>query len=160
MKMAKASEKDIDAAGNLLSILNTIDKRFGGPWPTCEGPESIDEAIKGNDGVFDEEDIDHLRGLYNSLAKLLREAPGFHNRVIGGMCYVVLFEENQIVDPADDCLALHPRFAQVEQQRDELLAALEFARGKIAELHIEAGDGDCHYPLIDDAIARAEGGAA
>ena len=127
MKMAKASEKDIDAAGDLLSILDTIDKRFGGPWPTCEGPENIDEAIKGNDGVFDEEDIDHLRGLYNSLAKLLREAPGFHLRVICGMCYVVLFEENQIVDPADDCLALHPRFAQVKQQRDELLASAEYA---------------------------------
>lgn len=49
---------------------------------------------------------------------------------------------------------------RVVAQRDELLSALEFAREKIAELHIEAGDGDCHYPLIDDAIGRAKGGAA
>jgi len=45
-------------------------------------------------------------------------------------------------------------------ERGELLAALEFAKEKIAELHIEAGDGECHYPMIDDAIAREKGGAA
>ena len=42
------------------------------------------------------------------------------------------------------------------RQRDELLAALEFAREKIAELHIEAGDCDCHYPIIDDTITKAK----
>ncbi len=48
----------------------------------------------------------------------------------------------------------------VEQQRDVLLTALEFAREKVAYLHIEAGDGDCHYQIIDDAIASVKGGAA
>ena len=46
-----------------------------------------------------------------------------------------------------------------EQQRDRLLAVLEFAREKIAELHAESGDGECHYPIIDDAIASVKGGA-
>ena len=44
---------------------------------------------------------------------------------------------------------------EAKRQRDELLAALEFARAKIEALHIDNGDGDCYYPIIDDAIAAA-----
>ncbi len=47
----------------------------------------------------------------------------------------------------------------LKRQHDLLLAAMEFAREKIAYLHMEAGDGDCHYQIIDDAIAAVEGGA-
>ena len=50
--------------------------------------------------------------------------------------------------------------ADVVKQRDELLAALEFACKKIADLHLDAGDGDCHYPIINDAISSMKGGAA
>lgn len=49
---------------------------------------------------------------------------------------------------------------KAEKQRDDLLAAIEFARDKISELHLEAGDGDCHYPIVDDAIEFVKGGAA
>lgn len=47
----------------------------------------------------------------------------------------------------------------ITKQRDELLVALEFACKKISDLHLEAGDGDCHYPIINDAIASVKGGA-
>lgn len=50
-------------------------------------------------------------------------------------------------------------FNRVKKQRDELLATLEFACAKISDLHLEAGDGDCHYPIINDAIASVKGGA-
>mgnify|MGYP001484262299 FL=1 len=50
-------------------------------------------------------------------------------------------------------------FNRVKKQRDELLAALEFACAKISDLHLEAGDGDCHYPIINDAISSVKGGA-
>lgn len=43
----------------------------------------------------------------------------------------------------------------LKQQRDDLLEALEFARSKITDLHISAGDGECHYPMINDAIENA-----
>ena len=107
MKMAKATEKDIEAAGELLGILDTIDARFGGPWAT-DGPESLEQALDGDE--FDADNREHLQGLYNSLAKLLRQSPNFHGRVIGGMCYVILYDKNQIVDPGADCLEIHPRF--------------------------------------------------
>lgn len=136
MKMAKPSEKDIDAGGELYALLNQIDGRFGGPL-SVEGPESLDEAIGDDD--FDPTETDHLRGLYNSLAKLLRENAGFHCRVIADMCYVVMYEKNQIVDPDSDTLDLHPRFALVEKQRDELLAALQEIAKYPGRRHEELG---------------------
>ena len=120
MKMVKATEKDIAAAGELLGILDTIDRRFGGPWAT-DGPESLEQAL--GDKAFDADSREHLQGLYNSLAKLLRQAPNFHGRVIGGMCYVILYDKNQIVDPDADCLELHPKLtgAMKDAERYRLL---------------------------------------
>ena len=163
MKMAKATEKDIEAAGELLRILDTIDGRFGGPWPT-DGPKSLDEALTTDDGdsvSFDADNRKHLQGLYNSLAKLLRQAPNFHGRVIGGMCYVILYDNNRIVDPSADVLELHPRFAAMEAQRDGLLAALK-------QVQADISNGNCVMAdtavFVDAAIAAVEqpneGGAA
>jgi len=103
MKMAKPSRRDLDAGMDLLGILNTIDTRFGGPWPT-EGPKSINDL----EDDFDCDDAGHLQALYNSLAELLRTAPGFSGRVIFGMCGVICYEKNQFLDPAQDVLAMHP----------------------------------------------------
>lgn len=33
-----------------------------------------------------------------------------------------------------------------------LTDALEFAQQTIGTLHLDAGDGECHYPIIDDAL--------
>ena len=59
----------------------------------------------------------------------------------------------------DDGKWAYNEIVSLRKQRDDLLAALEFSREKIAELHIEVGDGDCHYPLIDDAIASVKDSA-
>lgn len=115
MKMAKASERDIDAAGNAMSALNDISSGY---YPKREGDEC-------DDTFFDEENPDHLRKFYDLMKQSVDDAPGWPGRVIGGMCFVVLYGKNKIVNPDADCLELHPRFAQVAQQRDELLAALD-----------------------------------
>jgi hypothetical protein len=106
MKMAKPSARDIDAGGDLLSIMQTIDSGYGPPQTTLDGPESLDEALE--DDYFDCENPAHLRGLYNSLAALHRRAPGFPGRVLGGMCYVICYHKNQFLDPSKNYLALHP----------------------------------------------------
>lgn len=42
---------------------------------------------------------------------------------------------------------------QLLQERSMLINALQFGKEKIAELHIELGDGDFHnYAIIDDAL--------
>ena len=125
MKMAKPSRRDLDAGMALLGILNTIDGRFGGPWPTSEGPKSLDDL----EDDFDCDDAGHQQALYNSLARLLRTAPGFAGRVIFGMCGVICYEKNQFLDPAQDVLALHPDVRAgldlLEQHRADFLPRLE-----------------------------------
>jgi hypothetical protein len=124
MKMAKPSQRDLDAGMDLLGILNTIDTRFGGPWPT-EGPKSINDL----EGDFDCDNKSHLQALYNSLAELLRTAPGFSGRVIFGMCGVICYEKNQFLDPAQDVLAMHPDVLAgldlLQQHRADFLPRLE-----------------------------------
>jgi hypothetical protein len=112
MKMGKPSEKDIDAAGQAMGVLNTISSGY---YPSCSGDGGEDAPT-----FFDPDDPKHLRLFYDLMSQTLDEAPGWPTRVIGGMCYVVLFDENQIVDPDADCLELHPRFAAVAKELEEL----------------------------------------
>lgn len=137
MKMAKPSRRDIDAAGDLLQALDFIDARWGGPRPT-DGPDNLHEL--GED--FDRDDERHLQALYNHLAGLLRRAPNFHGRVIGGMCYVICYDRNAILDPAQDVLDLHPDILDglrlLEARRRDFIPSLERqARAAVAEV-IEA----------------------
>lgn len=107
MKMAKASERDIDAAGNAIGVLDDI---ASGYYP-ARGEE--DTPLH-----FDPEDRDHLRRFYDLMTATLDASPGWPGRVIGGMCYVILYPANQIVDPDADCLELHPRFAAAPSQAE------------------------------------------
>lgn len=118
MKMAKASEKDIDAAGDAMSVLNDISSGY---YP------ARGDGCERQPTFFDEDDPKHLRHFFNLIQATLNAAPGWPGRVIGGMCYVILFDKNEIVDPAADVLELHPRFAAIQGQRDELREALAFA---------------------------------
>ena len=111
MKMAKPSEHEIEAAWELRNILELIDARFGGPWPT-DGPKSLQDLLEPKDDDdswknFDADEVKHLQALYNSLAKLLRQHPGFYGRVLVGMA-VLCDPHNEILDPSLDYLALAP----------------------------------------------------
>lgn len=109
MKMAKATEKDIDAAGEAMSVLQTISSGY---YPGTEEDAPLH---------FDPEDPEHLSLFYRLMVETLDKSPGWPGRVIGGMCYVILYPANQIVDPDSDCLELHPRFtAQPTTEGGEL----------------------------------------
>jgi hypothetical protein len=100
MRMAKATERDIDAAGSAMGVLNSISSGY---YPARENEQDTPT-------FFDEEDPEHLRRFYDEMKATLNAAPGWPGRVIGGMCYVILYDANQIVDPNADTLELHPRF--------------------------------------------------
>lgn len=108
-----------------------IDARFGGPWPNCDYPGTLQGL---GDEDFDCDDVNHLRALYNSLAELLRTAPGFAFRVIFGMCGVICYEKNQFLDPGQDVLAMHPDVLAglelLRQQRADFLPKLERAAAR------------------------------
>lgn len=146
MKTAKASERDIDAAGNAMSVLQIIS---GGYFPVSEGEEYAPT-------FFDPDDREHLRRFYNMMNETLDASPGWPGRVIGGMCYVIMYDKNQIVDPDADVIELHPRFAETEKQRNELLAALEdvkiFLQDTAAPRYI--------YDRVSQAITSSKGGTA
>ncbi|WP_417283385.1 hypothetical protein [Comamonas sp.] len=126
--MAKPSELDIDAAGDLITLLGDLSRGYY-PWERHEedGPS-----------YFDPDDHKHLRRLYDSLETLFDRAPGFPMRVIGGMCYVICYDKNQILDPADDCLELHPDLKAglklLKAHRANFIPSLEqAARAAVAE---------------------------
>jgi hypothetical protein len=102
MKMAKASKRDIDAAGNLMSLLHQIDR---GDYPRLEEGKKVPTW-------FDEDNFEHLRAFYDAVKATLDAAPGYPGRVIGGMCYVILYDKNEIVDPDSDVIELHPKLVK------------------------------------------------
>lgn len=81
-----------------------------------------------------------LRHFYDLVDATLDKAPGYQGRVIGGMCYVILYDKNEIVDPEADTLELHPKLqkaledsekvAQLQQRIAELEAERDAAAGK------------------------------
>jgi hypothetical protein len=110
MKITKATDQDIDAAGNAMFVLNDISSgyypaRSGGCAPT----------------FFDPDDKEHLRKFYDLMNATLHASPGWPGRIIAAMCYVILPEENEILDPVADTLELHPKLAAAH----ELLEALQ-----------------------------------
>ncbi|MBZ9667487.1 hypothetical protein H3221_022355 [Pseudomonas sp. LMG 31766] len=119
MKMAKPSARDIEAAEELHQLLQMLDARFGGPFQNHEAGDDLAMLLDNGDNAFDSDNLQHLQTLYNHLARLLRNAPNFYGRVIGGMVWVIMNEANQILDPESDCIDLHPRFQQMADQLKE-----------------------------------------
>lgn len=145
MKMAKASEKDIDAAGDAMSVLNDISSGY---YPKREGDEC-------EDTFFDPDEPEHLRKFYDLMSATLDVSPGWPGRVIGGMCYVVLYDKNRIVDPDADVLELHPRFKQAEAQRDELLDTLRLIAAECTTEELNADElAALIQGLCREAIAK------
>lgn len=126
MKMAKPSAQDVKAAEELLHVLQLI-AAWGGPWPNPAAGENLCELLNNGETAFDYANTTHLQTLYNNLARLQRTAcPA---RVISGMCHVIMYEKNEILDPESDCIDLHPRFAQAQAQIEQLQAECQTLRG-------------------------------
>lgn len=125
MKIAKPSERDLEAALDLMVILNQIDAGYG--------LDASDDAS----AFFDEDDVDHLKMLYSQIKECLDKAPGFANRVIGGMHTIM---HNDIVDPNDDALSLHPRIVEALSKMDaanrvpELEAEIDRLKTQVSDL--------------------------
>ena len=120
MKMAKASESDIDMAMTLANVLDDIERGYfpekfidlDGDPHDIEIPERIDT-----------DDADQYSRLIDKLLELLRKGSIF--RVVWGMA-VVCDPTNELIDQADDCIAHHPKRLQME---DALLWTLYHHQG-------------------------------
>lgn len=110
MKMAKASEHDMEAAAVLAGLLTDVDSGY---FPRLPDP---DAAPDENAPIwFDPDDAEHLRIFYDRIKQVLDRSPGCLGRVIFGFHTLM---HNDVVDPDDDCLALHPRIVAALAQQE------------------------------------------
>lgn len=104
MKMAKASEADIDMAIDLANALEDIERGF---FPTkFQSDEDADEAE-----WIDTNDRQQYERLVFGLQKLLDKGSLF--RVAFGMA-VICDPKNECIDPDADCIEHHPKRQQME----------------------------------------------
>lgn len=145
MKMAKASERDIEMA---LELSRTIEELMKGYFPA--GADDDDQ------GVFDPSDGRDCHKAIDLLFEIACKGSLF--RVVFGMA-VVIDPKNEVVDPDADCLELHPKHQKAHEQRDELLDA---CKAMVSAQH--------SGPITDEMMAawkkagalltKLEGGAA
>lgn len=124
MKMAKPDTKDIKAAEDLCQLLNIVDTT--NTHLNCAVIDEVPDLFELHDNEgFDEGSRTHLQALFNKLAELIYHNPAFHHRVISGMCHVIMYDKNEIIDPDSDTIDLHPRF---QEMHDELQRETQAAR--------------------------------
>lgn len=99
MRIARATPRDLDAALDLLGLLDIVS---GGYYPGEEDNEAESPLF------FDAADPAHLAHLWKRLQAILDSAPGFQGRVLFGGA-TLLDPRSEVIDPAAECIDLHPR---------------------------------------------------
>lgn len=117
MRIAHASNNDLEAALGLLGLLDALSRGYYPSDVDDDGRES--EDTPDDPLYFDEDDPAHLAQAWKRLKTLLDAAPGFQGRVIGG-AHALMSPGNAVIDPDDDCLELHPRLKQALEQSARL----------------------------------------
>lgn len=109
MKMAKATQQDMDAAVRLISIVDSVSDGFFPP-SECESEQDAQPLH------FDEDNPEHLKVFHRRLMECMRAAPGGLFRVVVGFNTIM---QNDVCDPDADHLVLHPRIRQALQAQEE-----------------------------------------
>lgn len=149
MKMAKASEADLEMAMKLANYCDAI-SRGHMPDALSLDAESIEWLeTSGND---------QFERLREGLTRLLNQGSIF--RVVFGMA-VLCDPKNRAIDPDADTLEEHPYFVRAERERDELQALLVRASASLGAFTSDHGWSQADMDTmdsIDAAIARMNGG--
>jgi hypothetical protein len=98
MKMARASEADIEAALKVCRILDALDKRY---MPSDDDSEELE--------FFDRDDAEQCQKVIGMLLDATSRASLF--RVVFGMA-VVLDPRNELLDPDADTIERHPKIIE------------------------------------------------
>jgi len=124
VRMAKATTEDVESAMKVATIIEGLHK---GQHP-------------GDADFFDEDDSEHLRALHDSLIAATANAGGGLFRVAAGMHTLL---DSGILDPDDECLALHPRLQPIvweapSAEIDQALKAVDSPGATTDELRAAA----------------------
>lgn len=98
MRMAKADKADLETAYQVMQLLDSMSRGY---YPSTD---------EGTPTFFDSEDMDHLQFLHQRIIEIAENSGGF-SRVVGA-AGIFLNEENSLIDPAEDCIELHPDIVQ------------------------------------------------
>ena len=150
MKMAKASEADIEMAMTLANYCDSINRR--------QMPDALSNDADHIEWL-DSDDCEQYDRLLHGLQELLDK--GSISRVVWGMA-VVCDPSNELIDPNDDTLAHHPIRQQME---NALLWTLYHHQGASSPVGqpIRKLLGIGQYDRLTDeqlAAAKSFGGAA
>lgn len=113
IRMAKADEADMDVAYRLYHLIDAIDRGY---YPSSD--EATDQETSEIPTWFDSENYDHLQHLHGVIAALADKATGSLPRVIGAAS-ILLNPKNELIDPNDDCIELHPNLKKALQQASQ-----------------------------------------
>jgi hypothetical protein len=105
MKMARASEADIDAALKVSRILEDLDRRY---MPSDDDSEELE--------FFDRDAADQCQKIVGMLLDATRRTSLF--RVVFGMA-VVLDPRNELLDPDADTIEMHPKIVKALEAAKE-----------------------------------------
>lgn len=137
--IAKASTEDIEAAMDLVAVVDSIGRGY---YPTINSEETETTPT-----YFSVQTRSHLMHLYE-LIKGIADRGGLF-RVVLGMHAIL---RNDILDPDVDHLAIHPKFAAESKRLRDALAAL-VGSGDVAELRgMEAAIRELPAPDEDKAV--------
>lgn len=126
MRMAKASDKEIEQAIILAGVLDDVDRD--------QYPRGVDGEFNENDpDYFDEDDREHLKVFLDRM----KELSGGLFRVVFGFA-TLMNPANELVDPDLDHLALHPRLIKALQAVD----GEDPARCEICGARMDSHDAD------------------
>lgn len=167
MKMAKASEADLNMAMTLANYCDAI---------SCGHMPDDLSADPGSIEWLDSQDQDQYERLIEGMRKLLNQGSLF--RVVFGMA-VVCDPANQCIDPDSDVIEHHPmrqllerqrddavkqaaavneQFIEISRQRDELLAVLSDLTSTVG-LAIDGANGWDAHKNARKLLTRLKGGA-
>ena len=135
LKMAKASDNDLDMAMDLANAIDTFESNF---FPA--------KCDSGDDEFFDIDYPEHCQRAMEFLLEI--NGRGSLSRVVFGMA-TILNPANNLVDPELDHLEPHPAINKAIEQRNELLAALK-------SLNYAASKDSPNAKIVADILAKSE----
>jgi hypothetical protein len=102
MKLAKATQQEVDALLNLMRVLNTAEEnqipcKPDGTWEEGEDMEWFDVDLK-----------EHLRKFHDRVMGCFKDHPGGLSRTVGGYHLAMT---NGVFDPTADTYEWHPDLA-------------------------------------------------
>lgn len=121
MKMARATDEDMEVAYELAGLVDVIGR---GDYPSTDDAEDVPDW-------FDADDIDHLKALHKRIEKIADKVSAIW-RVIGGFS-ILSNPANQLIDLTKDVIELHPRIVVALAAQQSLVGV------EVASYSIEIG---------------------